>query len=167
MSIWTTDSDWFLVLESIIYSLQELYQSLLVTLFLSLTLLASLGIQQITRDVTNISSIPSLSDARVWKWKQSYCLVFDLVKECDQFFGPFLLLFIGLRYVMFGMMFFQYLMNWLKGEFLDDTVIPIMLKDILSIATILYGAHKMDNEASWLSNHKELPQSFQFISALC
>ena len=72
----------------------NLYECFSVVLFLSMTWLASMSLQVIMEEVRS-SFPPSGGNALPLplKWKQSYHLISNYIREIDRFFGTFLLVF--------------------------------------------------------------------------
>ena len=88
--------------------LTNLHIYLPVTLFLCLTYLVSLSIQEMVKDVqSQILKRPGRIGFLARKWKQSYGSIYDLIEEIDQFFGPILLLLFMQKFVFFVALAFR------------------------------------------------------------
>ena len=72
---------------------EEIFQDLLVLLFVCLTYLAAINIEAITKDVS-IRSFQRRNVSPYWlrQWKKNYFAVHEYVKEINRFFGPTLIL---------------------------------------------------------------------------
>ena len=72
---------------------EEIFQDLLMVLFMCLTYIAEINIEAITKDVpTRSFQTQNVSPDCIKKWKKNYFAVQEYVKEIDRFFGPTLII---------------------------------------------------------------------------
>ena len=122
----------------------NMYSSLLVTLFVSLTVTASMGIQIITEDV---QSCCLAGTYRVINWKQNYCSVLDFIAEIDHVFGPSLLILIATQFIMFVLQSFQIVFDKFQGVINYFSIFYLMI-NCGWISMVIFGSYFIKTKVS-------------------
>ena len=113
------------------------------------TWLVSISIQQMVEDVKEDCSIfDNSGDQRAMKWKRRYDLIFDLVREMNQFFGPFLLVFIGIYFTLFGVMSFRAFISYLKNGDTEPSYIMHLVKIAVLMVVIFTSTRHMCSQVN-------------------
>lgn len=82
--------------------LGEVYECLLVALFVSLNWFASASIEAITTQIKNhYPSLRGVSCYQLTKWKRSYRLTLEFIEEVDKAFGPALFVLVVKQFIFF------------------------------------------------------------------
>ena len=149
----------------------ELYESFVVAAFVSLTWLASSGIQVLIDDVQSYRPILQGDVAlRVRKWKRSYFLTLDLIEGLDQFFGPTLCVFISRQFIMFTIYTFSIPVLWIKKERVSHFSICYLTRNIILMVMLVAATQRMKKKVildSLISNVWKLIKSSIMLSNEC
>ena len=136
------------VVYSVLYT-QEMCQVLVISFFVTLTQLVSRGVQLITEDVRNSSSIFNLTPYdRVMNWQRSYKALFLIVQELNEFFGPILLIFIGTHFVSLGVMLFWAALSWFKDGLADPLTTIYTTKITVLLTATMFATRNLNTKVS-------------------
>ena len=131
---------------------QEIFQDLLVVLFLCLTYLATITNETIIQDVSTRSfQWRNVSLYRIRQWKKNYFAVQEYVKEIDRFYGPILII----TFAKISVHTIVACYIFIAAVFQNETVNPLasIMKTATNIILVvgpIIAAQKMGKKVIWV-----------------
>ena len=136
----------------------ESYESILIALFTTLILLASMSIETITEDVQNdVFSFQPVTN-RIGNWQRNYSMIMSFVAEVDCFFGPALIILLT-KYLALSIIYSFTAVNYLYRLEFSVFSLFYLLRNCLLILLIIIGSQQMESKVR-RTNYVQIMMNF-------
>ena len=130
--------------------IMDIYKDFTMMLFLSLTWVATMGIEGIIQEIQfHISVSENVSIDRIMGWKGKYFTILDFIQEINRFFGPVIIINLANLFLTTSIFSFR-LLNMIFSGSNGGWVSPFMkiIRNMMTVSGLVFGTETMKEKVN-------------------